>query len=76
MGRRASVGRILEQKLEIVLAGVKSGNSAETCRHYEIAPNLYCTNVGKTKLCGGRARRLGGEAPRPRKTKRSGGFTN
>lgn len=41
MGRRARVDRTREQKLEFVLAGLKSGNIAETCRRYEIAPNLY-----------------------------------
>ena len=41
MGRRARVDRTPEQKLEIVLQGMKSGNIAETCRRYEVAPNLY-----------------------------------
>lgn len=41
MGRRARVDRTPEQKLEIVLKGLKSGNIAETCRRYEIAANLY-----------------------------------
>lgn len=41
MGRRARVDRTAEPKLEIVLEGLKSGNIAETCRRYEIAPNLY-----------------------------------
>jgi transposase-like protein len=41
MGRRARVNRTVEQKLEIVLEGLKSGNIAETCRRYEIAANLY-----------------------------------
>jgi putative transposase len=30
-----------EEKWQIVLEGLKSGNVAETCRKYEIAPNLY-----------------------------------
>jgi transposase-like protein len=41
MGRRARVDRTSEQKWEIVLEGLKSGNIAETCRRYQIAPNLY-----------------------------------
>jgi transposase-like protein len=41
MGRRARVHRAPEQKLEIVLEGLRSGNIAETCRRYEVAPNLY-----------------------------------
>ena len=41
MGRRARVDRSAEQKLEMVLEGLKSGNLAETCRGYEMAPNLY-----------------------------------
>lgn len=41
MGRRARVNRDPEQKLEIVLEGLESINIAETCRRYEIAPNLY-----------------------------------
>lgn len=30
-----------EQKLEIVLAGIKGGNVQEVCRAHEISPNLY-----------------------------------
>jgi transposase-like protein len=41
VGRRARVDRTPEQKLEIVLEGLKSGNITETCRRYEIGPNLY-----------------------------------
>ena len=41
MARRARVDRTAEQKLEIVLEGMRSGNMAETCRRYEVAPNLY-----------------------------------
>jgi len=41
MARRARVDRSPEQKLEIVLEGLESGNIAETCRRYEVAPNLY-----------------------------------
>ena len=41
MGRRARVDLTAEQKLEIVLEGMRSGNISETCRRYEIAANLY-----------------------------------
>jgi transposase len=41
MGRGARVNRTSERKLEIVLEGLKSGNIAEACPRYEIAPNLY-----------------------------------
>jgi transposase-like protein len=41
MGRKARVQRTAEERWQIVLEGLKSGNVAETCRKYEIAPNLY-----------------------------------
>ena len=41
MERKARVQRTAEEKWQIVLEGLKSGNIAETCRKYEIAPNLY-----------------------------------
>ena len=41
MSRKARVQRTPEEKWEIVLEGLRSGNVAETCRRYEIAPNLY-----------------------------------
>ena len=41
MGRKARIQRTPEEKWQIVLEGLKSGNIAETCRKYEIAPNLY-----------------------------------
>ena len=41
MGRKARVQRTAEEKWQIVLEGLKSGNIAETCRKYEIAPNLF-----------------------------------
>ena len=41
MGRRSKVQRNPEEKFGIVLEGLKSGNVAETCRKYEIAPTLY-----------------------------------
>lgn len=40
MGRRVRVDRTAEEKCEIVLEGLRSGNIAETSRRYEIAPNL------------------------------------
>lgn len=70
MGRRARVNRDPEQKLEIVLEGLESINIAETCRRYEIAPNLYCR--GRTKRCKDPA--LGEEAPRRWETRRTGQF--
>ena len=41
MERKARVQRTTEEKWQIVVEGLKSGNIAETCRKYEIAPNLY-----------------------------------
>jgi len=41
MSRKARVQRSVEEKWEIVLAGLRSGNISETCRRYGIAPNLY-----------------------------------
>ena len=40
MTRKARV-QTPEAKWEIVLEGLRSGNVAETCRRYGIAPNLY-----------------------------------
>lgn len=60
MGRKARVDRTAEQKLEIVLEGLKSGNISETCRRYEIAANLYYrwkdeALQGATAALGGRS---------------------
>jgi len=60
MARRARVNRTPEVKLEIVLQGLKSGNIAETCRRYEVAPNLYYRWKGEalhgaTAALGGRS---------------------
>ncbi len=60
MARRARVDRSPEQKLEIVLEGLKSGNIAETCRRYQIAANLYYrwkdeALQGATAALGGRS---------------------
>ncbi len=41
MARKTRVQRTPEEKWQIALEGLKSGNIAETCRKYEIAPNLY-----------------------------------
>jgi len=54
------VDRTPEQKLEIVLEGLKSGNIAETCRRYAIAANLYYrwkdeALQGATAALGGRS---------------------
>jgi transposase-like protein len=38
---KPKVQRTPEEKWQIVLEGLKSGNVAETCRKYEIAPTLY-----------------------------------
>jgi len=37
MPRKPKVQRTAEEKWQIVLEGLKSGNVAETCRKYEIA---------------------------------------
>jgi len=41
MSRKPGVQRTPEEKWQIALEGLESGNVAETCRKYEIAPNLY-----------------------------------
>ncbi len=41
MSRKEQVKCNPEEKREIVLEGLRSGNIAETCRRYGIAPNLY-----------------------------------
>ncbi len=60
MGRRARVDRSPEQKLEIVLEGMKSGNISETCRRYQIAANLYYR--WKDEALQGAAAALGGRS--------------
>jgi transposase-like protein len=40
MGRKPKVQRTAEEKWQIVLEGLKGGNISDTCRKYEIAPNL------------------------------------
>ena len=61
MPRKPKVQRTPEEKWQIVLEGVKSGNVAETCRKYEIAPRFII--AGKTKWKWELKLRLGGEAP-------------
>jgi len=41
MGRKPKVQRSAEEKFAIVMDGLRSGNVAETCRKFEIAPNLF-----------------------------------
>jgi len=41
MGRKPRVDRTPEEKWQIVQEGMKNGNLSETCRRYQIAPNLY-----------------------------------
>ena len=41
MPRKPKVQRTPQEKFQIVLQGMKSGNIAETCRQHEIAPTLY-----------------------------------
>jgi len=60
MSRRARGEWTPEQKWEIVLEGLKSGNIAETCRRYEIAPNLYYR--WKDEAQQGAAAALGGKS--------------
>ncbi len=50
MTRKARVQRIPEEKWEIVWEGLWSGNIAETCRRYGIAPNPYYRWKGETEL--------------------------
>jgi hypothetical protein len=40
MSRKPRVQRTPKEKWQIVLESLKSGNVAQTCRKYEIAPNL------------------------------------
>jgi transposase len=41
IGRKPRVDRSPEEKLQIVQEGINTGNVAETCRRYQIAPNLF-----------------------------------
>jgi transposase len=49
-----------EQKLEIVLAGIRSGNIAEVCRAHEISNTLFY--LWRDKLLEGGLQRLAGKA--------------
>ena len=60
MPRKPKVQRTPEEKWQIVLEGLKSGNVAETCRKYEIAPTLYYR--WKDEVEEGAKAALGGEA--------------
>ena len=72
MPRKPKVQRTPEEKWQVVLEGLKSGNVAETCRKYEIAPTLYYR--WKDEVEAGAKAALGGEAqPRgPTLSRRSG----
>jgi transposase-like protein len=48
MSRKPRVQRTPEEKWQIVLEGLKSGNVADTCRKYEIALRISIT-AGRTK---------------------------
>ncbi len=60
MSRKPRVQRTAEEKWQIVLEGLKSGNVAETCRKYEIAPNL-CYRCKDEVVAGAKAA-LGGRS--------------
>jgi transposase-like protein len=72
MSRKPRVQRTPEEKWQIVLEGLKSGNVAETCCKYEIAPNLYYR--WKDEVEAGAKAALGGRsaAAQPDASRRSG----
>lgn len=75
MLRKPRVQRTPEEKWQIVLEGLKSGNVAETCRKYEIASNLYYR--WKDEVEAGAKAALGGEAQPPgRMSSRRSGSRN
>ena len=82
MTRKARVQRTPEEKWEIVagkctplkLRRLRSGNIAETCRRYGIAPNLYYR--WKDEGQQGAMAALGGRALPRRRTSRSGASGN
>ena len=75
MPRKPKVQRTAEEKWQIVLEGLKSGNVAETCRKYEIAPTLYYR--WKDEVEEGAKAALGGEAqPRGPMPSRRNGLSN
>lgn len=70
MSRKQQVKRTPEEKWEIVQEGIRSGNVAETCRRYGIAPNLYYrwkdeAEQGAKAALGGEARPSGLTPNRP-----------
>ena len=69
MGRKPRVDRSPEEKWQIVQEGIKSGNVSETCRRYEIAPNLFYR--WKDEAEQGAKAALGGEALPPWKPRRT-----
>jgi transposase-like protein len=75
MGRKPKVQRSAEEKLTIVMEALKSGNVAETCRKFEIAPNLFYR--WKDEVEKGALAALGGEAqPRALTRSRSSASSN
>ena len=60
MSRKPRIERSPEEKWEIVLEALRSGNIAETCRRYGIAPNLY--NRWKVEAEQGARAALGGKS--------------
>jgi transposase-like protein len=75
MSRKPRVQKTPEEKWQIVLEAVKSGNVSETCRKYEIAPNLYYR--WKDEVEAGAKAAQGGEAqPRSPMSSRRNGSSN
>ena len=70
MSRKPRVQRTPEEKWQIVLEVLKSGNVSEACRKYEIAPNLYYR--WKDEVEAGAKAALGGKRSRPMRSRRSG----
>ncbi len=68
MTRKARVQRSVEEKWEIVWEGLRSGNIAETCRRYGIAPNLYYCWKDEAEL--GARTALGGKRAAATETER------
>jgi transposase-like protein len=75
MSRKPRVQRTPEEKWQIVLEGWKSGNVAETCRKYEIAPNLYYRWKDEVEA-GVKAALGGGAQPRSPMPSRRNGSSN
>jgi len=75
MSRKPGVQRTPEEKWQIALEGLESGNVAETCRKYEIAPNLDYR--WKDEVEAGAKAALGAEAqPRSPMSSRENGSSN